>query len=394
MAEDGSKDQWPRVAFGDIVKLNRERINDPEANGFDRYVGLDHMDPGELKVRRWGNVSDGTTFTSVFRTGQVLFGKRRAYQRKVAVADFDGICSGDIYVFEPKNSNLLPELLPFICRTDEFFEHAVGTSAGSLSPRTNWDSLANYELRLPPLNEQRRMSRILWANELLRRAHQNLVFNVRLTRRSLAKLLFEETSLVVRKRLGDFVLESAYGPRFPSAQYVKAGNAWTIRTTDFVSDGSINYDSVPSARLDEGVVSDHRLRDGDFLLSRSGEYAGMVRVFDALAAPGKAFIPAAFLIRFRLDKERLLPQFLLEYLQSPLGESIVRNMARGSAQPNISGSAFMLLEIPVPDIETQRKTCQILNKVKCGEFLSSERVLAATRLAANLSENLFSIKGK
>ena len=114
-----------------------------KSDGFERYVGLEHLDPGDLKIRRWGNVSDGTTFTNVFRAGQVLFGKRRAYQRKVAVADFDGVCSGDIYVFEPKNEHLLPELLPFICQTDGFFEHAVGTSAGSLSPRTNWDSLAD-----------------------------------------------------------------------------------------------------------------------------------------------------------------------------------------------------------------------------------------------------------
>jgi type I restriction enzyme S subunit len=92
----------------------------------------------------------------------VLFGKRRAYQRKVAVADFDGICSGDIYVLETKDpSVLLPELLPFICQTDGFFEHAIGTSAGSLSPRTNWKSLANYEFALPPLDKQRQLARTL-----------------------------------------------------------------------------------------------------------------------------------------------------------------------------------------------------------------------------------------
>lgn len=79
------------------------------------------------------HIADGVTFTNVFKPGQVLFGKRRAYQRKVAVADFSGVCSGDIYVLEPKGDALLPELLPFICQTDAFFDHAVGTSAGSLS---------------------------------------------------------------------------------------------------------------------------------------------------------------------------------------------------------------------------------------------------------------------
>ena len=165
MTASTKKNRWTTVAFGDVVKLSKERSRDPEADGLERYIGLDHIDPNDLKIRRWGDVADGVTFTSVFRPGQVLFGKRRAYQRKVAVAEFSGVCSGDIYVLEPKNKHLLPELLPFICQTDAFFEHAVGTSAGSLSPRTNWKSLADFEFALPPIEEQRRIVDVLQACE-------------------------------------------------------------------------------------------------------------------------------------------------------------------------------------------------------------------------------------
>ena len=152
------KPGWRRVKFGDVVRLSKARSQNPLADGLERYVGLEHLEPGDLRIRSWGNVADGTTFTSRFEPGQVLFGKRRAYQRKVAVADFAGVCSGDIYVLESKDADvLLPELLPFICQTDAFFEHAVGTSAGSLSPRTNWTSLASFEFVLPSLNFQSRI---------------------------------------------------------------------------------------------------------------------------------------------------------------------------------------------------------------------------------------------
>ena len=162
------KPGWTRVAFGDVVRLCTERTSDPAAEGFARYVGLEHFDPGNLALRRWGDVANGTTFTTVFRPGQVLFGKRRAYQRKVAVPDFTGVCSGDIYVLESSNDRrLLPELLPFVCQTDSFFDHAIGTSAGSLSPRTNWRSLAAYEFALPPLDEQRRMANLLRVTSVL-----------------------------------------------------------------------------------------------------------------------------------------------------------------------------------------------------------------------------------
>jgi type I restriction enzyme S subunit len=162
------KPGWQRVKFGEVVRLNKETCKDPEAAGINRVIGLEHLEPGDLRVRSWADVADGTTFSNRVRPGQVLFGKRRAYQRKVAVADFDAICSGDIYVFESAEpKRLLPDLLPFICQTEAFFEYAVGTSAGSLSPRTNWKSLAEYEFALPPLEEQRRIVELLSAMQLV-----------------------------------------------------------------------------------------------------------------------------------------------------------------------------------------------------------------------------------
>lgn len=155
---------WRFVKFGDVVDNMNETTRDPEAVGLDRVVGLDHMDPQSLPLKRWDNLSDlheGTSFTRVFRAGQVLFGKRRAYQRKVSLPDFDGICSGDILVFQAKNAELLPEFLPYIVQSDGFFDHALGTSAGSLSPRTKWQELAKYEFALPPIVEQRRMAELI-----------------------------------------------------------------------------------------------------------------------------------------------------------------------------------------------------------------------------------------
>ena len=167
MTEGTMKPGWRKVKFGDVVRLSKARSQDPLADGIERYVGLEHLEPGDLRIRSWGNVADGVTFTSVFQPGQVLFGKRRAYQRKVAVADFSGVCSGDIYVMETKDAQvLLPELLPFICQSDAFFDHAVGSSAGSLSPRTNWTSLASYEFLLPSLEDQEKLIKSLGAVEI------------------------------------------------------------------------------------------------------------------------------------------------------------------------------------------------------------------------------------
>jgi len=181
------KSGWGTVKFGDVVKNVNLVERDPESDGIDRIVGLEHIDPENLHIRRWKSPEDGTSFTRKFIAGQTLFGKRRAYQRKVAFAEFKGLCSGDILTFESKDKKiLLPELLPFICQSESFFDYALGTSAGSLSPRTSWTSLKEFEFSLPPLDEQKRIAEILWAadkavernDQLKQRCHELYVASV------------------------------------------------------------------------------------------------------------------------------------------------------------------------------------------------------------------------
>lgn len=159
-AQGSLPDGWTRVRFGDIVRNKNLPTKDPQEDGLNRIVGLTHLDSGSLPIVRWDILDGETSFSRTFAAGDVLFGKRRAYQRKVGVPDFAGICSGDILVFESKNSSLLQEFLPYIVQSDAFFERAVGTSAGSLSPRTNWTQLARFEFALPPLEEQKRIVEI------------------------------------------------------------------------------------------------------------------------------------------------------------------------------------------------------------------------------------------
>lgn len=161
-----NKVTWKHVAFGDVVRNVNQTVRDTVAAGIDRVIAMEHMNPGELQIQRWGSLEDGTTFRRRVRPGQTLFGKRRAYQRKVAYVDFGAICSSDILTFEADGTQMLPEFLPFLVQSNGFFDHALGTSAGSLSPRTNWRDLANFEFDLPPLDEQRRIANLLWAVEV------------------------------------------------------------------------------------------------------------------------------------------------------------------------------------------------------------------------------------
>ncbi len=348
------KPGWRRVKFGDVVRLSKERSPDPLADGLERYVGLEHLEPGDLRVRSWGEVADGTTFTNRFRPGQVLFGKRRAYQRKVAVADFDGVCSGDIYVFESKDPQaLIPELLPFICQTEAFFEHAVGTSAGSLSPRTNWSSLARYEFALPPLDEQVRLlgqfNSMLAVVDALREAQgaterARLAYMVEVFRpsRGTRDEFPESWHIVPVRAAGDVQLGQQRHPSFATGlnmrPYLRVAN---------VLDGVLDLSDLNSMHFPETELRKFELRPGDILLNegQSTELVGRSAIYRG-EVPGACFQKT--LIRYRCGSQ-LVPEFAHAYFQHMLYTGqFARVVVQTTSMAHLTAVRFAQMLLPIP----------------------------------------------
>ena len=362
MGSGGLKPGWTRVAFGDVVRLSKERASDPEAAGFTRYVGLEHIDPGDLTIRRWGNVTDGTTFTNVFRSGQVLFGKRRAYLRKAAVPDFSGVCSSDIYALESKDDRyLLPDLLPFICQTDEFFEHAVGTSAGSLSPRTNWRSLANYRFALPSLDEQRKISKLLtllqdardrWqeCHLLLERACASFTISV------CAELL--ETHTLVR--LAD-VADVRYGLSITPSRRLLSSAAKRVpylRVANVLRNSTDLSDLKVTNELDGDEK--YRLHPGDVLIVEG--HADPAEIGRACIWRNQVprMLHQNHIIRARCG-ELLAPDYLCAIINSPHGKRYFRSQTKSSSGLyTINSTVVGRYRLPLPPPSAQHSISQIL----------------------------------
>ena len=161
-----------KVLLGDVAKERKEVCKGSKAGL--PIVGLEHLTPGEIMLSAWSDDGENT-FTKIFRQGDMLFGRRRAYLKKAAVAPFDGICSGDITVIEAIPGRILPELLPFIIQNDDLFDFAVGKSAGSLSPRVKWEHLRHYEFELPDMEKQKELADLLWAMDATKKSYQELI---------------------------------------------------------------------------------------------------------------------------------------------------------------------------------------------------------------------------
>lgn len=149
------------LRFAEIAESITERVDDPSAAGVDRYVGLEHLDSDTVRIRRWGRPTDVESTKLRFYPGDVVYARRRAYQRKLGVADFEGICSAHALVLRARPAVCLPGFLPYFLQSDEFHERALNISVGSLSPTINWKTLAAQEFALPPLEEQKRIVELL-----------------------------------------------------------------------------------------------------------------------------------------------------------------------------------------------------------------------------------------
>ena len=354
---------WDKVTLGDIAQSLTIATKDPLSEGFGRYVGLEHIEPGNIHIKSWGNVADGTTFTRVFRKGQVLFGKRRAYQKKTAMAEFDGICSGDILVCEAIKGAVVPELLPFIVQSDRFFEHAIKTSAGSLSPRTKFKDLAKFTFKLPAKPaDQKRIADLLWSIDVAVEKKKILLISMLdVLLGCTNQALVGEKGLKAwpKKRLGDCLSEKPMYGAPASAKTYTPGSPRYVRITDIDDEGRLNADDVVSADLDSYEA--YVLRKDDFLFARTGNTVGKTYLYKD--ADGFC-IYAGYLIRFRLDGSIILPEFLHLFTHSSLYAEFKKNTIKVGAQPNINAEEYQSMIIPVPTVDEQEIIVNKIHKIK------------------------------
>ena len=295
-----------KVRFDQIAKEVRNTFSGDKAGV--PIVGLEHIIPNELLLFDH-DIDTENTFTKAFKKGQILFGRRRAYQQKAAVATFDGICSGDITVIEPIDGAVCPELLPFIIQNERFFEHAVRGSAGSLSPRVKWEHLSSYEIELPSYEEQVKLANTLWAAYNLKTSYKTLLTSIDEMVKSQFIEMFGQSSLD-NGIIGDYLL-------------LKAGKAMPAdRISSSKADGMFPCFGGNGIR---GYVDSYNY-DGDYaIIGRQGALCGNVCL-----AQGKFYATEHAVV--------VTPKAIVDstWLFFALNQMNLNQYARGVAQPGLA----------------------------------------------------------
>jgi type I restriction enzyme S subunit len=397
LATKGSKAQWTTVAFGDVVRQVKDKI-DPEESGLQYYVAGDHMDTDDLRIRRFGVIGDGylgPAFHMRFKPGHVLYGSRRTYLRKVAVADFEGVTANTTYVLESSDPEaLLPDLLPFIMQTESFTQHSVRESKGSVNPYVNFSDLAWFEFALPPIEEQKRTARLLMA---ARAAHEGLLEVV-----ERGETLRDAwiTRLIEFGTSGETRRETDMG-RFPAAWDTQPlGERYDIQLGKMMSPkarsgdaqvpymrnanvqwGRLDLSDVATMSIAEAERERFGLRPGD-ILACEGRHVGKSVIWND-EIPGACYQKALHRLRPR-NSATDLPEFMLLCLRlySVSGRFI---QATGETTiPHLPAERFREIVFPFPPEFEQREICDRVAQLDRQLAEARKRADAAKRVVRSL----------
>ena len=352
------------VKLGDVARESRLKWTKSKQDV--PIVGLEHLIPDEIRFDAY-DINTDNTFSKRFVKGQVLFGRRRAYQRKAAIAEFDGICSGDITVIEAIEGKMVPELLPFIIQTPVFFDYANRGSAGSLSPRVKWEHLADYEFELPPLEEQKILADKLWAAYRLKEAYKKLLDATD----EMVKSQFIEMVGDPRnnpkgwptKRLSELA-EYSIGLTYKPEQICDDGTI--VLRSGNIQDGKISFSDI--VRVNAPIKESLFVKEDDILMCSRNGSASLVGKVAMIPDINEPMTFGAFMTIIRSAEAK----YLYLYFQSQDFRERVSE-GKSSTMNQITQKMLDKVEVPFPDKDVRETLSAIASqadKSKFGDFKS------------------------
>lgn len=348
---------WKKAKFGDVV--NRVKNEEPDRSKWntDKYIGGQHFPEGEVRVTDYGSIKEdewviGSAFKVKFKPGDVLYVTRNPRLRKGGMVDFEGICSDVTYVLRADENQLLQSLLPFIIQTEDFVKHACNNAHGSTNPFLNWKDIAKYEFYLPPLEEQKKISEVLWSIEENIRKQQFLLVKQKSYFKKLSKVLFTQHNNFVK--IGDVTSRIQYGL---SVELKKKGK-YPILKMDNLSEGKLNLSGLRYCDIEEKDFNKFKIEKGDILFNRTNsiEHVGRTSLVDS----NYDFVFASYLIRIKVLPEKILPYYLTQYIIR-FNNDLKRFATLGVHQANINAKNLANYKVSLPPIEIQKSIIKVLH---------------------------------
>jgi type I restriction enzyme S subunit len=378
---------WKLVKLGDVVDVVTDYW-DRDPTRPERFVAGEHIDEGDLRVRRWGMTNDELvppTFNRRFKSRDVLFHSRNL--RKIVVPDFDGITGEKLFVLRPLDEQaLMQDFLPFILQTSEFYEYTEKMWAGSTNKFLNKAPLVRFEFPLPPIKEQRRLVEILSVSEQALNANRALADQARILHMSTVDILVSAAfKNAPRGYLNDFVDQSrpiTYGILKPGTGF--PNGVPVIKVRDFPDGEILTNDLLLTDPTIDQEYRRSRLRAGDLLISIRGTIGRLAFVPVKLENANITQDTARLSIR-----EGYNSKFVRVLLESSILRSQIRSNTTGLAVQGLNIGELRRLKVPILPQSAQDRIADIADVTKITTISADRRTRDVGALKYNLLREIF-----
>jgi len=347
-----NKHNWKEYDMGELVYHLSSSERDEKKREKALHLGVEHLKSLDLRLLK-PNTDHKTSFTKVFKKGNILFARRAAYLKKVAIADFDGICSGDLMVLETKGK-LSQHLLAFMMQRDSFYQYVLSNSAGSLSLRIKWNALLKYKIKLPPKEEQEEILDLFLTLENQINLTEQQEINLVATKRQILRNLFDHN-----KNFGDFLSTTDYDTVIfgeIAKSISKRIDPSKTNMETYVGLEHLDPDDLKINR--QGVPSDVKgakllVNIGDIIFGKRRAYQRKVAVshFDGICS--------AHSMVLRANADKVKKDFLPYFMQSDIFMNRAVQISEGSLSPTIKWKVLEKQEFHIPKIEFQDRLVRV-----------------------------------
>lgn len=379
----------------DQIAINSKAKKKPTEEDKYHYIGLEHIDSQNLIVSRWGSEVAPKGEKLLMKKGDVLFGKRRAYQKKVAIAPFDGIFSAHGMVLRPNEEVVDKDFFPMFISSDYFLDAAIAISVGSLSPTINWKDLAKLEFDLPPMDEQKKLAEVLWSINDTLQAYQNLLTQTdALVQAQFVEMFENDISFPERKIVdvcnnADDIKCGPFGTQLKQSEYRTSGVAvWGI--PEINSD----FQKIPNVFITEEKAEKllaFSLVPGDIAMSRKGN-VGQCAIFPDTFKPG---IIASDVLRIRVNSNYMLPKFMQYQLHhSERVKRQIELVSNGVVMAGINVTKLKNILVYIPPMDLQRKFVKLANEAEKGQSALQNTIISLQATKRCILETALGNRGK
>lgn len=146
---------WELVKMNDIITLSSLKHSPTSIDNI-FYIGLEHIEKHTGKLTSKVGIEKISTIKNKFSIGDILYGKLRPNLNKVYLSKEEGVCSTDILVLKLSKECLGKYLHPIMLSSTFVNEMSENTSGVNL-PRVSTKFIMNYEIPLPPIEEQQKI---------------------------------------------------------------------------------------------------------------------------------------------------------------------------------------------------------------------------------------------